>query len=117
MSDHAIFFSWNRSLPGREQLSRDHFDEFVGWLSGQQQNGTIDSFIPVFLMPGGPTAVNGFFLIFGDAQKLGTMQQSEEWIRHTARAGYHLGGFRVVNGVTGEALKQQMSIWSDNFSS
>ncbi len=116
MSDYAIFFSWNRSIPGREQLSRGHFDEFVGWLTAQQQSGVIDSFIPVFLTPSGPNAVNGFFLILGDGQKLGAMQQSDEWMRHVVRAGFHLDGISFINGVTGDALMNQMSLWTENIS-
>jgi len=73
--------------------------------------------MPVFLMPGGRSAVNGFFIITGDGQKLGAMQQSEEWQRHTARANYHLDGFSLVNGVTGDSLKQQMTLWAENIPS
>jgi len=29
MSSNAIFFGWNRSLPGRERQSAEHFGEFV----------------------------------------------------------------------------------------
>lgn len=29
MSDNAILFGCERSLPGREQMSGQHFDEFV----------------------------------------------------------------------------------------
>ena len=28
MSSNVIFFGWNRSIPGRERLSAEHFGEF-----------------------------------------------------------------------------------------
>lgn len=38
MSSNALFFAWNRSIPGRERLSADHFSQMVQYLIGQQQN-------------------------------------------------------------------------------
>jgi hypothetical protein len=32
---NAIFFGWNRSMPGRERLSAQHFDEFVAYLTAE----------------------------------------------------------------------------------
>ena len=44
MSSNAIFFGWNRALPGREHLSAQHFQDFVAYLSGLQEAGAIDAF-------------------------------------------------------------------------
>ena len=41
MNRNIIFFAWNRSIPGREETSGQHFDEFVAYLGAQAQSGAI----------------------------------------------------------------------------
>jgi len=53
MSTEVIFYGWNRSVPGREQVSAAHFQEYLGYLAELQQNGDIDSFEVVLLRPHG----------------------------------------------------------------
>ena len=89
MSSNVIFFGWNRSIPGREQMSAEHFQEFLGYLGGLQQAGAIDSFEPVLLSPHGGD-LNGFFLIRGDNEALNALQASDEWLTHQTRGGQHL---------------------------
>ncbi len=113
MSENVIFFGWNQGIPGREKMSVDHFGEFVEFLTGLQKKGTIQSFDPVFLdFHGGD--MNGFFLIKGEGKKLEALTDSEDWIRHTIRASFHLQGFGIVRGVTGDVLNERMQLWSKN---
>ena len=112
MSANVIFFAWNRSIPGREETSAQHFQEFVGYLQEQQQAGTIDSFAPVFLNTHGGD-LNGFFLIQGDGDALDGLVASDDWIRHMMRAALHLEGAGAVRGVTGDLLMQRMGMWTD----
>ena len=70
MASNLILFGWNRSIPGREKLSAQHFDEFVKYLSGLQKNGAIQTFEVVFLNTHGGD-LNGFFLIEGRLRKAG----------------------------------------------
>ena len=44
MGRNIIFFAWNRSIPGREETSGQHFDEFVAYLGAQAQSGVIQGF-------------------------------------------------------------------------
>lgn len=111
MSSNVIFFGWNRSVPGREQLSAEHFQEFVQYLAGLQQAGTIQSFEPVFLDPHGGD-LNGFFLIRGESAKLVGLASTEEWLVHMTRAGLHLEGSGVVHGAAGELVMERMSLWT-----
>lgn len=111
MSSNVIFFGWNRPLPGRERLSAAHFQEFVQYLGGLQQNGTIESFDVVFLNPHGGD-LNGFFLIRGDRGKLAELVQSADWTTHMTRASLHLDGSGAVPGVTGEAVHERMKLWT-----
>lgn len=111
MKMNVIFFAWNRSIPDREQVSAAHFQEFVQYLTEQQQQGRIASFVPVFLHPHGGD-MNGFFLIQGESAALDALRSSDAWMRHMTRAGLHLEGMGVIGGVTGELLTEQMDLWS-----
>jgi hypothetical protein len=111
MGSGVILFGWNRSIPGREKVSAAHFDEFVSYLGGLQQNGTIQSFDVIFLDAHGGD-LNGFFLIRGEAAKLGTLISTTEWITHNTRASLHLEGLGVIRGVTGEEIAKRMAIWT-----
>ena len=76
MGSSVILFGWNRSIPGREKVSGQHFDEFVKYLGGLQQKSAIQAFDVVFLdVHGGD--LNGFFLIKGESAKLGV--DPDEW--------------------------------------
>ncbi|MGD2049318.1 MAG: hypothetical protein PVH03_07480 [Chloroflexota bacterium] len=111
MSSHVIFFGWTRSIPGREKISAEHFQEFVDYLGKLQQEGAIDSFEPVLLTPHGGD-LNGFFLIRGDSDSLNALQASDEWLTHQIRGGQHLEGAGSVRGVTGELVMEWMSRWT-----
>jgi hypothetical protein len=116
MGSNLVFFAWNRSIPGRERLSAEHFEEFVQYLSGLQEQGTIQSFDTVFLdLHGGD--LNGFFLIRGECARLDTLLASTEWQTHMIRASLHLEGSGAVRGRTGELVNERMILWSKNLPS
>jgi DNA-binding LytR/AlgR family response regulator len=105
-----VFFGWNRSVPGRERLSAEHFGEFAQYLGGLQQAGAIQSFDVAFLdIHGGD--MNGFFLIRGDNAQLDTLTASQAWVMHMLRAGLHMEGAGVVRGATGDLVMERMSQW------
>ncbi|MDA1314061.1 MAG: hypothetical protein O2968_12045 [Acidobacteria bacterium] len=116
MSTNAIHFGWNRTVPGREGTSAAHFEEFVQYLGGLQQQGSIMSFEVVLLNPHGGD-LNGFFLIRGDGAKLTELVQSDEWLTHMMRAALHLEGSGAVMGATGDAVMERMKLWSSLISS
>jgi len=60
MGSNVMLFGWNRSIPGREKVSAQHFEEFVKYLGGLQQRGTIHGLEIVFLDTHGGN-LNGFF--------------------------------------------------------
>jgi hypothetical protein len=113
MGNDVIFFGWNRSVPGREGLSAQHFQEFSQYLGGLQQAGAIDSFEAVLLNQHGGD-LNGFFLIRGEGPKLNDLQDSDEWLIHQTRGGLHLEGSGAIRGVTGELVMQRMKLWAEN---
>ena len=112
MASNALFFGWNRSIPGRERISEQHFGEFVEYLTGLQQQGTIQSFDATFLNPHGGD-MNGFFLIRGESADLSAVMSTEEWMVHMTRAAMHLDGAGAVRGATGDMVMARMAIWGD----
>ena len=111
MSSNVVFFAWNRSIPGRERLSAEHFQEYVQYLAGLQQKGTVQSFDTVFLDPHGGD-LNGFFLIRGEPTNLDALVASPEWVAHVTRALFHLERSGVVRGLTGELIAARMELWT-----
>jgi len=111
MGPNVILFGWNRSIPGRERTAAAHFQEFVQYLGGLQQNGTIQSFDVVFLSPHGGD-LNGFFLIRGDCKKLNDLTAGADWIGHLTRAMLHTEGCGVIPGATGDTVMERMRLWT-----
>ncbi len=106
---YVMFIGWNRPIPGREQMSAEHFGEMMGYLAGLQGSGSIHSFETVLLDPHGGD-LNGFFLIRGDQQQLFALQSSEAWQVHTARADNHLAGLGVISGVSDETAMGRVAL-------
>ena len=111
MGSNVIFFGWDRALPGRERISAEHFQDFVKYLGGLQQKGSIQSFETVFLNNHGGD-MNGFFLIRGATEKLDTLISSEDWQTHMMRAALHLQSSGVVRGRTGDLVMKMMETWT-----
>lgn len=111
MGSNLILFGWNRSIPGREQLSAKHFEDFVAYLTAQQQQGAIAGFEIVFLDTHGGD-LNGFFLIKADPARLQAFTASDEWIRHQTRAALHLQDAGAIRGVTGDGAMNRMKLWT-----
>ena len=111
MASSVILFGWNRSIPGREKVSAGHFDEFVKYLGGLKQKGTIQAFDVVFLDAHGGD-LNGFFLIKGESAELDRLRSTTDWITHITRASLHLDGAGVIEGVTGDEIMKRMAIWT-----
>ena len=111
MGSNVMLFGWNRSVPGREKVSAQHFEEFVKYLGAQQQKGAIQTFDVVFLDPHGGD-LNGFFLIKGDSAKLDALVSRTEWITHITRAALHLDGSGAIRGLTGDEIRGRMALWT-----
>jgi hypothetical protein len=112
MSTNVAFFAWNRSIPGREQLSAEHFKEFLGYLAGEQQSGRIQSFEPVILDSHGGD-LGGFVLIRADTAKLDALMSSPAFVRHRTRALLHLEGSGCVRGAGGDLVQERMKLWTE----
>jgi len=111
MGSNILMFGWNRSIPGREKLSAKHFEDFVGYLTAQQQKKAIDGFEIVFLDTHGGD-LNGCFLIKADPAKLQAFTATDEWYTHMTRAALHLEGAGAIRGVTAGAAMERMKLWT-----
>ena len=111
MGSNVMLFGWNRSIPGREKASAQHFEEFVQYVGGLQQKAVIQSFEVVLLNSHGGD-LNGFFLIKGDTSKLDKLVSTKEWITHITRASLHLEGSGVIRGVAGDEVMKRMTLWT-----
>lgn len=113
MQSNAVFFAWNRSIPGREALSAAHFEEFVAYLNGLQDEAEISEWIPVFLEPHGGD-LNGFFFIQGDPGQLDALLATAGWITHMTRAQLHLEGSGAVRATVGDTALERMKLWTSH---
>jgi hypothetical protein len=107
---NTIMYSWKRSLPGREALSAQHYDEFVAYLSELRSDGLIDSFEPVLLEPNG--RMSGFFLIRGPDAQLAQVLDSPAWSEHIMRSTMHLDEPVLAYGFSGEAVGDRLRAWA-----
>ena len=111
MDDRVLFIGWNHAVVGREQQAMQLFQKVVEFYGKLQADGRIQSFEPVLLSAHGGD-LNGFFLLRGEAEKLGEVQRDETFVDLTIEAGYCLEGVGVVPGYIGEGLTDTFSRWS-----
>jgi len=111
MADRVLFIGWNRAVVGRERQAMQLFQKTVEFYGKLQADGRIKSFEPVLLSAHGGD-LNGFFLIRGEAEKLGEVQRDETFLDITIEAGYCLEGVGVIPGFIGESLTDAFSRWS-----
>jgi hypothetical protein len=116
MKTNAIFVGWNRAVVGREPQAGALFQEFLQYLGGLQQSGTIQSFEPILLNSHGGD-LNGFILIRGEGGKLDELESRDDWQDYIIRAGMFLEGNGVVRGAAGELVSEWMGRWNKLLSS
>ncbi|MGE5602340.1 MAG: hypothetical protein ACM30E_04790 [Nitrososphaerales archaeon] len=111
MAANVVVSGWDRPVPGREGKAIELFQEYMQYLGGLQQAGTIQSFEAVLLdLHGGD--LNGFTMIRGDPAKLDALLSSDEWATFMTRAGLLLEGFGQIRGVSGDLLAKQMGLYA-----
>ena len=111
MADRVLFIGWNRAVVGRELQAMQLFQKTMEFYGKLQADGRIESFEPVLLSAHGGD-LNGFFLLRGEAEKIGEVRRDETFLDLTIEAGYCLEGFGTVYGFIGEGLTDVFSRWS-----
>ena len=112
MADAGLFIGWGEVVRGRETEALELFNETLGYYGRLQEEGSIESFEPVFLEPHGGD-LSGFILIRGDAEKLASLRVSEEFTRFSLRAGLIVNNFGVVGADLAERLQRQMEYYTE----
>jgi hypothetical protein len=110
MADAGLFIGWGEVVRGRESEAVEVFNETLAYYTRLQEEGTIESFEPVFLEPHGGD-LNGFILIRGDAEKLAALRVSDEFTQLSLRATLIVDGFGVVGADLAERLQRQMEYY------
>ena len=112
MADAGLFIGWGEVVRGRETEALELFNETLGYYGRLQEEGTIESFEPVFLEPHGGDLI-GFILIRGDAERLASLRVSEEFTQFSLRAGLIVNNFGVVGADLAERLQRQMEYYTE----
>jgi hypothetical protein len=112
VANDAIFMGWGSPVRGRELKGLEVFGEAVALWGKLQQEGKLESFEPVFLVPHGGD-LQGFFLLRGERAALDEIQASEEFQRLSTRASQIVESFGVVPGYCGEGIQGPMAIYQE----
>jgi hypothetical protein len=110
MADAGLFVGWGEAVRGREAQAVELFNEVLEYYTRLHEEGTIESFEPVFLEPHGGD-LSGFVLIRGDAEKLAQLRMSDEFTQLSLRALLVVDNFGVVGADLAERLQRQMEYY------
>ena len=97
MAEAGIFIGWGANVPGREEKGLEVFNESVAYWGQLEEDGKIESFEVVLLTPHGGD-LEGFALLRGSRDQVGTLIVDEEFERTTARATLIVQNVGIVPG-------------------
>jgi hypothetical protein len=112
MADAGLFIGWGEVVRGREAEATELFNEWLGYLTRLQDEGTIESFEPVFLEPHGGD-LGGFILARGEPEKLASLRVSDEFTRFAIRTTLIVDSFGVVGADLAERLQRQFEFYTE----
>jgi hypothetical protein len=110
MADSGLFIGWGEVVTGREAEAQEAFAATLEYLAGLQEDGTVESFEPVFLEPHGGD-LNGFLFLRGDAEKLAALRVDADFEAVILRAGLVVKNIGVVGAAMGTRLERQMGAY------
>lgn len=108
MADAALFIGWGKVARGREERALEVFNDSVAYWGELQAGGRIDDFEVVLLTPHGGD-LDGFALLRGSADQIGSLQSDEEFDRHVTRADLIVDNQGVVRAFINQGLADAMS--------
>jgi hypothetical protein len=111
MADRVLFISWGDGVYGREERGLEVFNEAVGLWGRMQQDGRIESFDVVLLMPNGE--LNGYMQLHGSAEQLAALRTDEEFMRNMVSASLIVDNLRHVEGFTNNGVARQMALYQE----
>jgi hypothetical protein len=112
MADRMLFISWGTPVRGREEHGLEVFNEAIGLYGRMQQEGRIEKFDVVLL---GPNAgLSGYIELYGSAEQLAAIRESEDYRRTLADASLVVDDLRQIDGFTGAAIAQEMALYQES---
>jgi len=87
------------------------FGESVAYWGELQAEGRIERFDVTLLSPYGD--LNGFAVLHGTHEQFAELVEEERWIRSVVNAQLVIEDLRIIEGITGEALAEQMGIYRE----
>ncbi|MBJ7332480.1 MAG: hypothetical protein JHC95_21470 [Solirubrobacteraceae bacterium] len=114
MADRVLFISWTGVVTGREERALEAFNENVGLLGRMQQEGRIESFDITLMSPN--AGIDGFMQVHGTMQQISALREDAEFQRATANAQLCVEGITHVDGVTNDAIAEQMGLYQEAIS-
>ena len=111
MADRALFIGFGQPVRGREVRAVEVFNEFVGMFGRMQSDGRIEGMDVSLLDPHGGD-LGGFFMVHGSKAQCAALTMDEEFRRARIDASLIVENFGVVPAVTGEAVGNEMAMYS-----
>lgn len=112
MAEGGLFIGWGEVVRGREGEAVEVFNETIAYYTRLQEEGTIESFEPVFLEPHGGD-LSGFVLLRGSPEKLSALRVSDEFTQLMLRAGLIVDGLGVVGADLAGRIQRQMEYYTE----
>ncbi|HEX8855345.1 MAG TPA: hypothetical protein VF752_07060 [Thermoleophilaceae bacterium] len=112
MADRVLFISWGESVAGREERGLEVFNEALGLYGRLQQDGRIESFNVAILEPNG--GVEGYMEIYGSADQLAALRQSDEFRRTMTDASLIVHDLRMVEGSVNEGVARDVALYQES---
>lgn len=112
MSDYGLFIGYGFPARSRERQAIEAFNGAVGLWTSLQERGEIESWEAIFLEPHGGD-LGGFFLLRGDAEKLGRVRASNEFARVIVQAQLSVDNIGVVGAEFGARVATQMAMFQE----
>ena len=114
MADRAVVISWGGPVAGREERGLEVFNEAIGFYGKCQQEGRIESFDVVLLVPN--AGMNGFITLKGSADQLNALKEDDDYRRILTDANLIVKNMCVVDGAANEGVADFVQRYQDSVS-
>jgi len=111
MADRVLWIAWGSPVHGREERGVEVFGESVAYWGELQAEGRIERFDVTLLGPN--SDLTGFAVLYGTHQQFAELVEEERWVRSVVNASLVIEDLRIVEGITGDALAEQMGIYRE----
>ena len=112
MADRALFVGFGQPVRGREERAVEVFGQFVDMFGRMASDGRIESMDVTLLDPHGGD-LSGFFMVHGSEEQCSALSMDEEFRRVCIDAGLIVENFGVVPAATGNAVMQEMTMYTE----